>query len=81
MIRFSWFSVTSFSFSGEEATKTLRKRALLNYQEKLCSESRLRAENSRAESKYALKTLMKVSLSDSFLWCRTQPKISETCLF
>lgn len=47
----------------------LRERALLNYQEKLCSESRLRAENSRAERKYALKTMMKVSLSHA--WCRT----------
>ncbi|XP_029687968.1 dynein axonemal assembly factor 4 isoform X2 [Takifugu rubripes] len=46
--------------AGEEATKRLREKALLSYQEKLRSESRLRAESSRADSKYALKTMMKL---------------------
>lgn len=65
----SWFLVTSFSVPGEEATKRLREKALLSYQEKLRSESRLRAESSRADSKYALKNMMKVSRS-LLLWCR-----------
>lgn len=57
--------ITSSSVPGEEATKAMRERALLNYREKLSSESRLRAENKRAESRYALKTTMKVTAGPS----------------
>ncbi|XP_018526902.1 dynein axonemal assembly factor 4 isoform X1 [Lates calcarifer] len=38
----------------------VRERALLKYQEKLCSESRSKAEKQRAERKYALETMMKL---------------------
>lgn len=57
--------IPSSSLPGEEAAKAMRERALLNHREKLSSESRLRAENKRAESKYALETAMKVTASPS----------------
>ncbi|KAF3854279.1 hypothetical protein F7725_022334 [Dissostichus mawsoni] len=40
--------------------KEVRERALLKYQERLCSESRSKAEKQQAEKKYALETMMKL---------------------
>lgn len=54
-------SVTCFCASGEEDRRKLRERALLSYQERLSSESRRRAEGKQADSRYALRTLMKVT--------------------
>lgn len=69
---------------GEEAAKAWRARALLSYQEKLRAESTLRAQSSRAESRYALKTMMKVRLSARQVRvssrCRRRPEVTETCL-
>lgn len=72
--------IPSSSVPGEEARKAMRERALLNYREKLSSESRLRAENERAESRYALKTAMKVTASPS-LRPRRECKITEMSVF
>ncbi|KAJ4938368.1 hypothetical protein JOQ06_002988 [Pogonophryne albipinna] len=44
----------------KEKKKEVRERALLKYQERLCSESRSKAEKQQAEKKYALETMMKL---------------------
>lgn len=45
---------------SKEKKKEIRARALMNYEEKLCSESRSKAEKKRTERKYALESMMKV---------------------
>uniref|UniRef100_A0A3Q1FNM6 Dynein axonemal assembly factor 4 n=1 Tax=Acanthochromis polyacanthus TaxID=80966 RepID=A0A3Q1FNM6_9TELE len=46
--------------NDKDKKKEIRERALLRYQEKLCSESRQKAEKRQAEKKYALETMMKL---------------------
>ncbi|KAJ0029544.1 hypothetical protein NQD34_004541 [Periophthalmus magnuspinnatus] len=45
---------------GKETKKKLREEALIKHQEKLCAESKAKAEKQQAEKKYALKTMMKL---------------------
>lgn len=54
-------SVTCLSASGDAEKKRLRELALLSYQDKLSSESSFRAQSRLADSRYALKTMMKVT--------------------
>lgn len=48
--------------SDDEEKKETRQRALMKYQEKLCVESISKAEKKHKENKYALETMLKVSL-------------------
>lgn len=46
--------------ASKEKKKEIRERALMKYEEKLCSDSRSKAEKKHAERKYALESMMKV---------------------
>uniref|UniRef100_A0A3B4ZWU6 Dynein axonemal assembly factor 4 n=1 Tax=Stegastes partitus TaxID=144197 RepID=A0A3B4ZWU6_9TELE len=62
------------SKNDKEKNKEIRERALLRYQEKLSSESRQKAEKQQKEKKYALETMMKVTLCNNK--CPNVPPIS-----
>lgn len=46
----------------KEKKEAIRERALMKYQEKLCSHSKSKAAKKQAEKKYALESMMKVRL-------------------
>lgn len=47
---------------NKEKKEAIRERALMKYQEKLCSQSKSKAAKKQAEKKYALESMMKVRL-------------------
>lgn len=50
---------------NKEKKEAIRGRALIKYQEKLCSDSKSKAAKKQAEKKYALESMMKVRLDDT----------------
>lgn len=64
---------------SKEKKKEIRERALMKYEEKLCSDSRSKAEKKHAERKYALESMMKVWLNDAHyhicLCCTSQSQV------
>lgn len=50
---------------NKEKKEAIRGRALIKYQEKLCSDSTSKAAKKQAEKKYALESMMKVRLDDT----------------
>lgn len=53
--------------SDDKEKKETRERALLKYQEKLSVESISKAEKKHKEKKYALETMIKVTLNDNLI--------------
>lgn len=54
---------------NKEKKEAIRERALMKYQEKLCSHSKSKAAKKQAEKKYALESMMKVRLDDTHTTC------------